>query len=434
MQRNNKYPLKHLSIRVPWHDHAWNGTICEKPKNNSSCLILKNCAQNRNDDRENELAGESIANLSEHDHPVCVRERGTFMCDFSFTTHVNHPYKENNNPQYQHFKETPLRHSPYSAFGVPFLWLQREVAQQKADYYDLDVDLSREPELNFHTIWLQEYSNQKAMLDCFFEHVEANSSLCFFYAKEVPFVETSGRVLIGVGRVKHVGDGTEYEYSAHGALRCMLWEHQIQHSIRPGFKDGFLLPYHEAVAYACENEDFDPAELAVVAPSDKIDEFSYATEHVSNDTAIRVLLDCVKSLEKAKELNLGNSDWEEQLKWLHERISELEIIRGPYPGLGSALTAFGIDRGHFAAREIVDSTKEDKVWDTVDKMFNEPGKVLSESLANRISPTLQKRWQINKAKSGSEKIELLQLLSRFDLTIEQAKNIFVAEEREINSV
>ena len=59
-------------------------------------------------------------------------------------------------------------------------------------------------------------------------------------------METSDRVLIGVGRIKYVGDGVEYEYEAQGALRSMLWEHQIQHSIRPDFKDGFLLPYHRS--------------------------------------------------------------------------------------------------------------------------------------------------------------------------------------------
>ena len=42
---------------------------------------------------------------------------------------------------------------------------------------------------------------------------------------------------------------------------------------------------------------------------------------------------------------------------------------------------------------------------------------------------LQKRWQINK-KTRIKKIELLQLLSRFELTIEQAKIFFVDEVRE----
>lgn len=24
-----KYPIRHISIRVPWHDKAWTGTVCD---------------------------------------------------------------------------------------------------------------------------------------------------------------------------------------------------------------------------------------------------------------------------------------------------------------------------------------------------------------------------------------------------------------------
>ena len=38
---------QHLSIRVPWHDHGWDGTVCEHPDSNISCLRLKNIYENR---------------------------------------------------------------------------------------------------------------------------------------------------------------------------------------------------------------------------------------------------------------------------------------------------------------------------------------------------------------------------------------------------
>lgn len=40
---------QHISIRVPWHDHGWNGTICQDPARNNSCLRLKNIYENRDD-------------------------------------------------------------------------------------------------------------------------------------------------------------------------------------------------------------------------------------------------------------------------------------------------------------------------------------------------------------------------------------------------
>lgn len=78
----------------------------------------------------------------------------------------------------------------------------------------------------------------------------------------------------------------------------------------------------------------------------------------------------------------------------------------------------------------MEQTNENSIWEQVDQVFETPQKYLSPSLAKHITPTLQKRWKMNKGKTRSHKIELLQLLSRFELTIEQAKTLFVEEERE----
>ena len=68
------------------------------------------------------------------------------------------------------------------------------------DEYSIDADPEREPELPFHSGWTQELGNHRALLDCFFAHIQPERSLCFFYAKQVPFVEDSGSVIVGVGR------------------------------------------------------------------------------------------------------------------------------------------------------------------------------------------------------------------------------------------
>ena len=91
------------------------------------------------------------------------------------------------------------------------------------------------------------------------------------------------RILIGVGRVLHVGTAQEYTYTTKdlkGKLRSMLWERMVQHSIRPDFKDGFLLPYHAAIEKASEDPEFDPAEIAAFSPTDRLLEFSHASQLV----------------------------------------------------------------------------------------------------------------------------------------------------------
>ena len=55
--------LRHVSIRVPWHDAAWDGTVCRIPKGNAACLVLKEIRDTRNDDLQQQLAGRSIAQL-----------------------------------------------------------------------------------------------------------------------------------------------------------------------------------------------------------------------------------------------------------------------------------------------------------------------------------------------------------------------------------
>ena len=186
----------------------------------------------------------------------------------------------------------PILHRRYPLPGC-FARQWRPLAKEHA----LDVQAEREPDLGFKTQWVQEHLNQIALLDCFTSHLKPEQSLCFFYAKQVPFVEDSaaGRILIGVGRVLHVGDAQEYAYTTKdlkGKLRAMLWERMVQHSIRPDFKNGFLLPYHAAIDKVTEDPDFDPAEIAAFSPTDRLIEFSHASQLVSHDGAIASLLAC----------------------------------------------------------------------------------------------------------------------------------------------
>ena len=52
--------VRNLSVRVPWHDRAWDGHVCDNPLGNSSCLALKLIAEARRDDLEAAVAGEAF--------------------------------------------------------------------------------------------------------------------------------------------------------------------------------------------------------------------------------------------------------------------------------------------------------------------------------------------------------------------------------------
>ncbi len=438
MQHNPRYQLKHLSIRVPWHDNKWNGSVCSNPKANGACLVLKNCALHRDDEHEQKLSGKLLKDIDEDDFPVCIGERGTYMAPFAISKILSHPYVESSPTTHGHLKPTRVLYPQFSAAAVPYHWMLKGNAKDKASLFDLDYDEHREPSLQWankgHDNWVQEITNQKALLNCFFEHFEEETSLVFFYAKQVPFVDEPVRVLAGVGRIKKIIPSDAYEGS-NNHFGAAYWEHMIQHSIRQDGEDGFLLPYHSAISYQDCHPEFDIAELAVIVPNDKRFEFSYAAEHVSNDSAISVLLECIRSLEKAETLGIGENH-QATIKWIHNEIARLEKLRGTYPGMGAALCAFGLEKGHFVAAEIINNLKDtkDNPWLQFEKYLDKPIGKFSDTIAALVPESAKKIYQLLKKKASSTRIDFLHLLSRFDLSIDQAIKLFVEVEREANDI
>jgi hypothetical protein len=348
-----------------------------------------------------------------------------FMAPFEYTRIAEHPYTRIGGESHAHFAPTALRHPAYSAPALPFAWMFQEGLEKRGQEFGIDIDRNLEPDLGFETEWVQDKANQLALQNCFFGHIKPDKSLCFFYAKEVPFVEDSRRVIIGVGWVRHVGEPVEYRYSREGKLRSILWERMVQHSVRPGFKDGFLMPYHELIEYAEKHEDFDPGPLTAFAPRDYFEEFSYATELVSHDAAIEALQACAAALTKAKGFLAGN--YEQQVKWLHARLGEIWQMRGPCPGLGAALCAFGLEYGTFVAREIETKLADNEdPWPLVERAFENPKEVLSKESAREFGASLREKWK----SLPKERRALLKLLSRFNIQPDQATRLYVKEERE----
>lgn len=436
------YPLRHISIRAPWHDAGWNGTVCQSPKHNTACLKLINIADSRDEAAEEKIAGKSLRDLDWKEFPPCVKERGTFMADFPLDRYHEHPYMRTSPDSHAHFKPTRLHYPAYGAAGLPFRWMMKKVVfgdeknggRGLVEDYPLEgVDESQEPKLKFTTAWIQDHRNHRALLDCFWSHVQPEESLVFFYAKQVPLVEDTGqRVLIGAGRALKLGPLTEYEYegSANGKIRSLLWERMVVHSIRPGFKDGFLLPYHEALIKSDEGRNFDPAEVVAFAPEDRFTEFSYATEHVGHDAAIESLLACRAALLRAGELfNVATSAQEH---WIDQQLGRLWRKRGPFPGLGAVLSATGVPMGHFVAQALVEKVGDDgNPWDAWATSIADPKKkYLPAELARRIDSTISKSWQ----RLPAERRTFLEALSRIDLTADQAEVLAIPESRAENDI
>ena len=384
-------------------------------------------SETKDDDREQEIAGKLLSDLPPADWPACVQERNAFMAPHELIRPIDHPYSETST-LHNHILATDFRQPPYSAAAIPFRWMNRESAWELAAENELDADPGREPKspkwlADSH--WVQNYENQKAMLDGFFHQVQPEKSLCFFYAKQTPLSEEDDRIIIGVGRIRNVGRLEEYDYEKP-ALRACIWDRLIQHSIRPDFHDGFLLPYQAILEKAETDPTIDLSYYLALAPEDRRIEFSYATEHVSHDGAIAALLSCKEAIEKSSSLIDGS--WEMALNWIDARLAELWKMRGPYPGLGVALTAFGISQGTFMAYELAGGIGENEdPWPQVDRSIAIPSS-LPPYLAKRITLSIQKKWRdINKNKP--ERLALLKLISRMEISPDQAMRFYTQEER-----
>ena len=66
--------MKHISIRVPWHDNKWNGTICQCPKNNPFCMMLHNISERKDENKEETYAGKDWNSLKQNSNHIAFLE------------------------------------------------------------------------------------------------------------------------------------------------------------------------------------------------------------------------------------------------------------------------------------------------------------------------------------------------------------------------
>ena len=417
-------PHQHLSVRVPWHDTGWTGSICTDPLNNSSCLRLGRIAEGRDDVAEIRLAGRPWTDLAHDQLPPCASERAGFMSSTARTVEKEHPYASWND-MYRRFRRTTFQLPAHSADCVPYRWMLRDNAVDLAERFQLPYRVELEEQIDElaalkSPVWVQHAENQQILLDTFFSAARPQRSLVFFYAKETPLSDDPRRTVIGVGRVTGVGNVVPYVQDGAG-FGSVLWERVVNHSIRPNLDDGFLLPYHELLDGAADG-GWDPATLAVMVPDELVTQFSYATEHVTHDGALAVLLELDRALNRIAPLVSGT--WDQPRSWLNDRIDEVWQARGPCPGLGAALTAFGLPQGvllaYAAQAQLADN---DDPWPLIDRWLRDPDR--DPESRDRVGATMSKAW----AAISDERRDLLRLVSRFDLTIDQATRVYQETER-----
>lgn len=430
-------PLSHLSVRIPWHDTDWTGRVCAAPAANHACTALPNVLESKDADDEETLAGLAWRDIEDRKRlPPCIAERGGFMRTSPFDYYREHEYAKGWKPpaSHQHFAPTVTRMPAYSLEAVPYRWMTRDECQRHADTWGIEWNPSLEEQADAlmgwdrPTGWLQDHRNQLAFLDTFFSAIEGDRSLVFLYVKDLPLLEErlpGSRILVGAGRVREVGPWQEWSYkpSMKQPLRSVLWERPVHHSIRLDFTDGLLLPY-QALLRSSKLQGQDLTRFVAFASGDYFEEFSYVTTHVSHDGAIAALLE----LARVVDLLPGVIDgpWKAVAKWISDRMADAWKLRGPYPGLGSALTAAGIERGALVAHRVISSLDDptSNPWPALDRAIEHTEQGPAAGLVKRGG---KKSWA--RLRKDDQRMRLLRLLARFPLTVEQATRLFDPQQR-----
>lgn len=419
--------MQHLTVRVAWHDRAWDGAVCDHPSENAFCLSLDRIREGRDDDYEDSVAGKPWSELNGNAIPPCRAEAGAFMNAHEWTRVIEHPYQEIRKAQdtHGHLRPTPIKVPPYSTFSIPFWWMtvrnQDEIAEQ------LPVRLPEDREPPFRTNWVFGRQRQEALLEAFFNRLTPSESLVFFYTKEgQPINDSISRLVVGIGRLTKVGPLRHHDVKGSKPSYPM-WDRLVGHSIRPDGSDGFVLPYH---AYLASTGDPDEdarrrkllKEIAVVPEPGHRMAFSYFSQHASPDIALSTLVQCLDAVRRIRRHGIAAGPWDLREEWLNEHIARAWVDRGAFPGLGVALEALGMRLGTAMVLDLLSSGKvasDADPWPLVDAIMRGEQDPPQHAYAADVAAA-RATW----AKLTPERRALLELLSRFALTSNQAKRWF----------
>jgi len=75
IEGSRRLSQRHITVRVPWHDAGWSGTVCTSPSANTSCLVLARIASSVGPARD-EFAGRSFDSLELTELPRASKSAG----------------------------------------------------------------------------------------------------------------------------------------------------------------------------------------------------------------------------------------------------------------------------------------------------------------------------------------------------------------------
>ncbi len=218
----------HLTARVAWHDTRWDGSVCRRPSCNSFCTALDRIREERDDAREDAIAGKRWSTLEPDALPACQAESGAFMNNEEWSRRFVHPYAgiKKAAETHGHLKPTLVK----IAAVRDLRGAVRVDAQERAGCARRALADAAPPdeESPFASPWVFGRERQEAILKLFASRLTPERSLVFFYCKEgQPLGDTISRLVMGVGRIANVAQPKAYDVSKEKPT-YLMWDRLIQ--------------------------------------------------------------------------------------------------------------------------------------------------------------------------------------------------------------
>lgn len=408
--------MKHITIRVAWHDNKWNGKICKNPSENVYCvdnysLLSSRIQRRRNIEIEEKFKGKSISEVKNNSAYIppcywCINILG----EEKHTIEDTHPFGDTSNK----FSVIPPLNEILKPFSV-FTWNFK---------------------LSFTTTGVYKYPpDLEDRVKKYIKNIEPTKSVVFLYANYSNPVTGDERkyLVLGAGLVRE-----EIEFPKKYDIPEELYEDinrkmpvfpkiawQFQVPLDPELT--FILPYHEYLQFierkdGTKREDKEKwLEDITVKVDDPtiIPHFKYVSMYIPHDKTIYLLYKLKKSISKLKEHGVISI---EQIESYEKKVDKLLEIawreRGQYPGFEN-LIAIKLEN-EFTNDKIEEITRKLKMFivkkfGSIDEFLNDNKNIFTLKCED---PEIETAINIIKSQ-----FEVFTFLARFDFSKQQFKNI-----------
>ena len=388
----------HMSARLAWHMDGWNGHVCKNPTGNSYCVGQHSypgemIAERRELPFENENKGTCCTKLKGY-IPPCVYSINAFGAK-TIQAFADPP---------DFFNDSTSRKTWDLAPATVCIWPYEQMygedvkVQGGGRKYDYDQRLSNARE--------------------YFDQFEGGKSLVFYYSNySNPLNQLDERryVLVGVSRIKKIGDVRFYEDCSERVQQRYGGGFIWQCDVTSNYPDeGLRLPYHLYLDQPDKLERF-----AFFPDNPRL--FKYATREVMDDDALDLVERFLEIAGTLREMGDKSENWSQRIAWLQTLIGELWKSRGLYPGMPAFLSIIGFESAIPFWKREVQKGKEKETRDAIFGFLDGNSKKIDGlAIEEKQARSIAREWKL---KDDDQRRIMRELLPRLDLSGDQVGRV-----------